>query len=182
MLFLRLHLLQGVVAFHQGKTLEATRLLQQAKEELERLTLDDNDLSQLANLGYSLSDARLGLRAHRGDLNAACQYLQRRDEERKEQERKEKEEEELIRERKRLGRTVGGQWVNMGYLKTIVNMGYERSSAVKALQRTNNDINKSLEYIQSDMEASLMDVDSFYSEESLVQVMSINLKVFESVY
>lgn len=167
-LFLRLHLLQGVVAFHQGKTLEATRLLQQAKGELDKLSINDNDLSQLLSLGYSVSDARLGLRAHSGDLNGACQYLQRREEERQERERKEEEEKELNRERKKLGKTASGQWVNLGYLNTIVNMGFERSRVAEALKQTNNDINRSLEYLQSDLE-STMDVDSFYSEESLAQ-------------
>lgn len=50
-LFLRLHLLQGVVAFHQGKSFEASRLLHQAKDELSKLTINDNDLSQLLSLG-----------------------------------------------------------------------------------------------------------------------------------
>nr|CAH0109059.1 unnamed protein product [Daphnia galeata] len=99
-LFLRLHLLQGVVAFHQGKTLESVKLLNQAKEEIQKLTINDGDLTQLIGLGYSLSDARLSLRACRGDLNAACAYLQRREEEREERLKKEEEEEELDRQRK----------------------------------------------------------------------------------
>lgn len=48
---MRLHLLQGVVAFHQGKTLEATQLLNQAKEELQKLSVSDADLTQLIGLG-----------------------------------------------------------------------------------------------------------------------------------
>jgi len=50
-LFLRLHLLQGVVAFHQGKSLEATRIFIMAEEELKRLTINDEDLSHLLDLG-----------------------------------------------------------------------------------------------------------------------------------
>lgn len=50
-LFLRLHLLQGVVAFHQGKTLESIKLLNQAKEEIQKLTINDGDLTQLIGLG-----------------------------------------------------------------------------------------------------------------------------------
>ena len=53
MLFLRLHLLQGVVAFHQGKSLEAMRIFSMAEEELQRLTINDEDLSHLLNLGTS---------------------------------------------------------------------------------------------------------------------------------
>ena len=50
-LFLRLHLLQGVVAFHQGRSLDANRILNQAKNELVKLSINDDDLSQLINLG-----------------------------------------------------------------------------------------------------------------------------------
>lgn len=55
MLFLRLHLLQGVVAFHQGKTLESAKLLNQAKEEIEKLTINDGDLTHLIDFGKKKS-------------------------------------------------------------------------------------------------------------------------------
>ena len=119
--------------------------------------------------GYSLSDARLGLRACRGDLNAACLYLQRRDREREEREKKEEEEEERNHQRKKLGKTASGQWVNLGYLNTIVEMGYDRSRAAESLKQTNNDINKTLELLQADCE--MFDAEAFGGrEESLAQV------------
>lgn len=54
-LFLRLHLLQGAVAFHQGKTLESTKLLNQANEELQKLAIKDGDLTQLISLGNNVN-------------------------------------------------------------------------------------------------------------------------------
>jgi hypothetical protein len=39
------------VAFHQGKTLESIKLLNQAKEEIQKLTINDGDLTQLIGLG-----------------------------------------------------------------------------------------------------------------------------------
>lgn len=50
-MFLRLHLLQGVVAFHQGKSLEATRIFNSAEEELKKATVNDEDLTRLLDLG-----------------------------------------------------------------------------------------------------------------------------------
>lgn len=100
-----------------------------------------------------MADARLGLRACRGDLNGACLFLQRRDEEKKERSRREEEEERLARERKKLGKTASGQWVNLGYLDTIVNMGFERNRVIGALKKTNNDINQALEALQNDFES-----------------------------
>lgn len=119
-----------------------------------------------------MTDARLGLRACRGDLNAACVYLQRRAEERKERKRREKEEEELDRERKKLGKTANNQWVNLGYLKTIVEMGYDRSKAVEGLKRTNNDISRTLELIQNEM-FDPQDPIGHCNEESVAQVCYI---------
>ncbi len=122
-----------------------------------------------------MSDARLGLRACKGDLNAACLYLQRRDQVREVRRKKEEEEEERDHQRKKLGKTASGQWVNLGYLNTIVEMGYDRSRAAEGLKQTNNDINRTLELLQTD------DYDMFdaevsggqYNEESLAQVRFI---------
>ena len=50
-LFLRLHLLQGIVAYHQGKKSAAAKILEQAKNELVQLTINDDDLTQLMHLG-----------------------------------------------------------------------------------------------------------------------------------
>ncbi|EFX82641.1 hypothetical protein DAPPUDRAFT_223703 [Daphnia pulex] len=178
-LFLRLHLLQGVVAFHQGKTLESIKLLNQAKEEIQKLTINDGDLTQLIGLGFTLSDARLSLRACRGDLNAACVYLQRREAEREERLKKEEEEEERDRERRKLGKTANNQWVNLGYLNTIVQMGFERSRAAEGLKQTNNDINRTLEFLQNDFDSFGTDDASrgYFSEESLAQVISMGFSV-----
>lgn len=177
-LFLRLHLLQGAVAFHQGKTLESIKLLNQANEELQKLAINDGDLTHLISLGYSLSDARLGLRACRGDLNAACIYLQRREMERQERKKKEEEEEERNRERKKLGKTANNQWVNLGYLNTIVEMGFDRSRAAEGLRQTNNDISRTLEFLQSESESYRSQASNGgYSEESLAQVVSMGFSV-----
>ena len=73
-------------------------------------------------IGYTLTEARLSLRACQGDLNSACDYLQRRAEEKEKREREEEEEEERDHKRKKLGKTASGRWVNLGYLKTITGM------------------------------------------------------------
>lgn len=132
------------------------------------------------NVGYSLSDARLSLRACRGDLNAACVYLQRREAEREERLKKEEEEEERDRERRELGKTANNQWVNLGYLNTIVQMGFERSRAAEGLKQTNNDINRTLEFLQNDYESFETDNVSrgYFSEESLAQVSFYEVGVY----
>jgi hypothetical protein len=50
-LFMRLHLLQAVVLFHQNKRQEASQLLARAESELSSLKVDDYSLSTLMELG-----------------------------------------------------------------------------------------------------------------------------------
>ena len=57
-LFLRLHLLQGITSYHQGKTAQAVTMLNRAKMELEPLTINDDDLSELIALGKRWSHSR----------------------------------------------------------------------------------------------------------------------------
>lgn len=50
-LFMRLHLLQAIVLYHQNMRAEALRLLKQAESELEALKVDENKLMSLVELG-----------------------------------------------------------------------------------------------------------------------------------
>lgn len=50
-LFMRLHLLQAIVLFHQNKRQEASKLLARADSELSSLKVDDHRLSTLIELG-----------------------------------------------------------------------------------------------------------------------------------
>ena len=122
--------------------------------------------------GYSVSLARLGLRACRGNLNEACVYLQHKEEEKRERKRKDKEEEGRIAKRKKLGRTSNGEWLNLGYLETIVDMGFPRSRAVQSLKTTNNDISRAVQVLQEEMESGADEAGSF-DEAELAQVNTI---------
>lgn len=45
------------MAFHQGKTLESSKLLNQAKDELQKLVVNDSDLTQLVSIGINYKSA-----------------------------------------------------------------------------------------------------------------------------
>lgn len=173
-LFLRLHLLQGVVAFHHGKSLEAMRIFSMAEEELQRLTINDEDLSHLLNLGYSVKDGRLGLRASGGNLNEACVFLQQRAEAKKERKRKEREEEERNKKRRKLGKTSKGHWVNLGYLETIVEMGFERLRSIEALKKTDNNISSAIQVLQTELEFGTAFGNDF-DEAGIAQIVSMGI-------
>lgn len=50
-LFMRLHLLQAIVLYHQNKREEASNLLKVAENELKELKVDDNSIVALVELG-----------------------------------------------------------------------------------------------------------------------------------
>lgn len=148
-LFMRLHLLQAIVYYHQNKRPEALSLLRKAEKELESLKVDEQSLVTLIELGYTTTEATLGLRATRGDINQAANYINESREKREEGRKKAKAEAILEKERKKLGFCVDGkQYVDPRFLKILVNMGYSKEASRVALKNCNNIISDSVQYIQ----------------------------------
>lgn len=152
-LFMRLHLLQGVILFHKNRREEARAMLDRAERELLALKVCDTSLCTLIELGYSPAEARLGLRATHGDVNGAANYITRNREERAQKRRDAHEREKLKRERKKLGRCADGkQYVEPTLLKMLVNMGFQEHLAKTALAQANNIVSDSIQLIQEQPE------------------------------
>ncbi|XP_045479093.1 NEDD8 ultimate buster 1-like isoform X2 [Harmonia axyridis] len=142
---MRLHLLQAVIFYHQNKRNEALRMFQVTESELKNLKIDETSVLHLLELGYTLNEAKKALRATKGDLSQAVAFIN----ETKEQEQRAKAKELLEKERKKLGLCADGkQYVEANFLQILVNMGYNREAARIALQKCNNIITNSIQYIQ----------------------------------
>ena len=103
-LMARLNLVQGIVAFHLGRDKEARLLLEKCAVQMQMLAVCETDLLDIASMGYSIAEARLGLRAAQGDRKLAVEQILRRREEKQEIRRKEEEERERGKMRDKLGR------------------------------------------------------------------------------
>ncbi|CAG9859185.1 unnamed protein product [Phyllotreta striolata] len=148
-LLMRLHLLQAIVLYHQNKRTEALNLFHKVEQEIKQLRVDENSIMTLVELGYTTKEATIGLRATRGDVNRAANYINENRNKRVEGRRKAEAEAILEKERKKLGLCVDGkQHVDPNFLKILVNMGYSKEAARLALKNTNNVISDSIEYIQ----------------------------------
>lgn len=186
-LFARLHLLQGIVAYHRNQMDLARTLFARTAAELSELKVNDALLSQVLSLGYSPAEARVALRGFKGNVEQAVQYIIRRKEEKEEMKKNEKEEKKKRRRQKDLGKTANGEWLNMDYYDTLYSMGYSERNARLALQQTNNNLSLALEIIQekqhllnfSDADADT-DADANISEESLAQMMSLGFDLEQS--
>ena len=55
--------MQGVVAYHLGRDREARLQLEKVSTELQLLAVDEMDLVEIVSMGYTMAEARTGLRA-----------------------------------------------------------------------------------------------------------------------
>lgn len=116
--------------------------------------MDDDSLAKIMSLGYSATEARLGLRSSGGNLNLAVQYILQWQEEKKERAAKEAEEEKRRWREKRLGKTKAGEWVNGDRYEALRSMGFSASQARRALKQSNNDIYLAVQIIQDSLAGS----------------------------
>jgi len=139
-LFVRLHLLQGILAFHQQNYEQARVLLRRAENELSLLRANEEDMTSVMEMGFSELEARLGLRACRGDVQAAVSHIVQRREEKRQLEEKEREERRKKRLERKLGYTSSGAPVNIEHYNSLVSMKFAKGAAAEALRQADNDI------------------------------------------
>jgi len=104
-LFVRLHLLQAVVAFHQRQNDVALSLLAKTESELNTLKTSEADMQQVMMMGFTESEARLGLRACQGDIQRAVAHIVQRREDRRQLAEKDKEKQRRQKLQRSLGKT-----------------------------------------------------------------------------
>eukprot|EP01116_Phalansterium_solitarium_P020986 TRINITY_DN6378_c0_g1_i1.p1 TRINITY_DN6378_c0_g1~~TRINITY_DN6378_c0_g1_i1.p1 ORF type:complete len:531 (+),score=95.35 TRINITY_DN6378_c0_g1_i1:1429-3021(+) len=136
-IYIRLHLLQAILFFYQGRMTSAASYLERAEQEIERLRVDPDAMVALMSMGFSERESRLGLRANRILEGAATFILQRR--EKKEallaEERRQAAER---RARRRYGKTADGQWIDVNLAKSLPKLGFDAKLVLEALRQTNN--------------------------------------------
>ncbi|XP_071270464.1 NEDD8 ultimate buster 1-like isoform X1 [Salvelinus alpinus] len=125
-LFLRLYLLQSLLAYLDGNEHQATQKLMRVEDLYGRLCLDPGKMTGLMGLGFSEQEARLGLRACHGNVDEAVLHITHRRQEREEMKQQERE-----RRRRR-----------MEGLATLRELGYSKRDAARALQQADGDMDR----------------------------------------
>jgi hypothetical protein len=146
-LFVRLHLLQGIAAYHLGHIERSKFLLAKVDEEVKRLQVSDDQLAELINMGYGSDEARVALRAAYGNVPAAVDLIIRRREEEAKNRQQEKEDSKRRKLQKKLGVCNNGDPVNVQLWQNLKEMGFNAMIASAALKRTNNEINAALQLV-----------------------------------
>ncbi|XP_063704634.1 NEDD8 ultimate buster 1 [Culicoides brevitarsis] len=145
-LVMRLHLLQAILMFHQNRRGEAQAMLRMAESELLQLKVDDAALQSLIEMGYGLSEARLGLRATGNNIADAINNITERREKKKEARKKARKNEELLGKEFRSGN------VNPNSLKKLIEMNFDKDLSSMALEKADNDINEAINLLQNESE------------------------------
>ncbi|KAF0028643.1 hypothetical protein F2P81_019730 [Scophthalmus maximus] len=137
-LFLRLYLLQSLLSYIEGNDVQARQQLSKVESLFGRLCLDSEKMAQLMTLGFSEREARLGLRACQGDLQEAAIHISNRRQEREELKKSERQ--------RRRRRTED--------VSALVELGYSRTDAARALHAADGDVNRACEILQDASQAA----------------------------
>ncbi|CAF3173991.1 unnamed protein product [Rotaria socialis] len=151
-LFVRLHLLQAIVAYHAGRKTDAKNLLGMAEEEARMMRIEPEKLTQIMLMGYTTTEARRGLRSAQGNIDQAIEFIIENRRIREEHRRDEQAREEDERLQNRYGRTQNGEKINVTYLRQLESMGYLRRACAEALKQSNNRLEQASEMLLTNID------------------------------
>lgn len=171
-LIMRLHLLQGVLLFHQNRRNEAYEKLLLAESELRNLKVDESTLEQLVEMGFDVTEARIGLRACKGDLTEAINFIQNRKTKLNEARKKSAKERKIDDSHK--SESNSENWVNPKSVCSLVEMGFPQELVVVALKMTDNDLTKALDMLQSNTEDLIQNLPIYSSEPESINDTLLN--------
>lgn len=137
-LFLRLYLLQSLLAYIEGNDGQAKQQLSKVEDLYRRLSPDSEKMQQLMTLGFTEREARLGLRACEGDVQEAALHISNR-----RQERAEMKQREHQKHRSRLEAVL-----------VLTELGFNRKDAARALQQSNGNVDQAYTILLNSSQAA----------------------------
>ncbi|KAJ6992517.1 NEDD8 ultimate buster 1-like isoform X1 [Populus alba x Populus x berolinensis] len=144
-LYLRLELLEGVVAYHSGQFDKSRKFLTSAQAKFLKLQVPDEALSVVMSIGFGEQDAKRALRMSNQDVQSAINFLvlerEKREKKREDDIRRRKE----IKEQKRYGVTPLKKAVDLQKLTELVSIGFEKELAAEALRKNENGTQEALD-------------------------------------
>ncbi|XP_020259328.1 NEDD8 ultimate buster 1 [Asparagus officinalis] len=146
-IYLRLELLEGVVAYHSGNHEESRKALNSALSKYNQLQVSDEALSQLMGMGYKEKAAKRALKMTGQDMESAVGFLveERAKKMRRYEEDKQRREEK--REQKLYGTTPMKKAVDIKRLNELASIGFDRELAAEALRVNENDTQLALDHL-----------------------------------
>uniref|UniRef100_A0A162A9Z6 UBA domain-containing protein n=1 Tax=Daucus carota subsp. sativus TaxID=79200 RepID=A0A162A9Z6_DAUCS len=144
-LYLRMDLLEGVVAYHSGQLQKSKDFLASAQAKYLRLQVPDELLSLLMSMGYKQNDAKRALRMSGQNVESAVDLLVDLKEKKMRKREDDRRRQREIMEQKRYGITPLRKAVDLQRLSELESIGFEKTLAAEALRRNENDSQKALD-------------------------------------
>ncbi|KAG6556968.1 hypothetical protein Mapa_001384 [Marchantia paleacea] len=147
--YVRLELLEGVVAYHSGRSEAARQSLTSAQQKYQQLQVSDEAVAQLASMGFTPKESRRALRMSGQDVQRAVEFLmeeRRKKSEKLEEDRRQRRER---KEQKKYGKTMSGKAVDMTMLNELASIGYDRQVVAEALRQSENAVQLALDMLSN---------------------------------
>ncbi|KAK9817072.1 hypothetical protein WJX72_009049 [[Myrmecia] bisecta] len=154
--YVRLELLGGLAAYHEGNRGAAHTHLAAALDRWQRLQVSDESLAGLLAMGFSSSEAVRALRFCQGDENQAAEFIVNQRQKATERKAQDTRRRQLVREQRSFGRTATGALVNAEALTQLQALGYERVLAAEALRQADNDMQPALDALLDPAQAEAL--------------------------
>lgn len=147
-LIARLHLMKGILYFHQNRREEAKHMMDTAEKEINELKIDDQSVNLLIEMGYSRSESITGLRSCFNSVEGAVNFILDR------RQKLATSRQEGAKERKvqSVLSMLGIKNANPRSVISLSGMGYSQELCALALQKCENDIELALNLLQVDLE------------------------------
>ncbi|KAG8043662.1 hypothetical protein GUJ93_ZPchr0458g22686 [Zizania palustris] len=146
-IYVRLELLEGVVAYHNGRTEKARESLNSAQAKYMQLQVPDEAISILMGMGYGARAAKRALKMTGYDIQSSVDLLCEEREKKFRRIQEDREMQEEILEQRKYGKTPMKKAVDMKKLKFLVTIGFDKKLAAEALRINENDVDKALDLL-----------------------------------
>ena len=143
--YVRLNLLEAILALHGGDVQRASAGLEAAAEFARPFQVDADAHAQFVAMGFTPQEATRGLRQCSGNMSQAVEWVLARRHEAAERRQRQREER---RERRRLrayGKTASGAYVDGAVLDKLTALEYDEDIAALALRDAENSFNQALD-------------------------------------
>lgn len=144
-LILRLKMLKGILYFHQNRRQESLMFLGMAEQELSQLKVDDEKVTMLQEMGYNANESIMALRnTFNTTVEAAVNFIVERRSKLKSARKIGRKERHIAKDLSSIGFDV-----NPRSIVTLMEMGFNRELAALALQKTEGNLNESINLLQN---------------------------------
>ncbi|PAN40405.1 hypothetical protein PAHAL_7G312700 [Panicum hallii] len=155
-IYIRLELLEGVVAYHNGQTEKARGSLTSAQAKYLQLQVPDEAISMLMDMGYEARSAKRALKMTGYDIQSSVDLLCDEREKKIRRQEEDRERQREILEQMRYGKTPMNKAVDLQKLRGLTNIGFEKYLAAEALRINENDAEKALDLLTNPEENCIL--------------------------